>query len=323
MTELKLIPGPSLISHQWVYDKTTEIGEWVDVDVTSRAHEFLFDDVDIGDGFTLADLFRLLEACPVLQQIMRRNFSDELMAEARKGVSQEFKAGYDPEGIEYLELYQLWHKNTAISEYQPTHRLNFHGVGYALREPVNQPDGFSHPVGYRIEWSVSCAPLRDLLLLPIKFKTKVIVCEDDLDAKKYAHMVEEVSVCSASLGQVLHGVMWELSFHGGPDGQAEVITDLKKSMAEIDNGTADLVSLDESDIFGDLDRPGIVAMFNSIGNHKISELTSELRALEDDEPVAAGLAKTTLSGVVVKPEYANLGARAFRKLFREAQRVES
>lgn len=323
MIELKLNSGPSLISHQWVYDKTTEVGEWVDSDFTSSAHEFLFDDVDIGNGFTLADLFRLLEACPVLQKIMRRDFSDELMAEARKGVSQEFKAGYDPEGIEYLELYQIWHKNTATSEYQPTHRLNLHGVGYALREPMNDPGGFTHPAGYRIEWSVSCALLRDLLPLPIKLKTKVMVCEDDVDAKKYAQMVEEVSVGSASLGQILHGVMWELSFHGGPDGQAEVISDLKKSMAEIDNGTAELVSLDESDIFGDLDRPGIVAMFNSIGDHKISELTSELLALDDDEPVAAGLAKTFLRGVVVKPEYANLGARAFRKLFREAQRVES
>ena len=55
MIELKLTTGPALLSRRWVYDPDTEIGAWVNHDVTARAHEFLFESVELDEGLSLGE----------------------------------------------------------------------------------------------------------------------------------------------------------------------------------------------------------------------------------------------------------------------------
>jgi hypothetical protein len=43
MSELKLLPGPRLVRKSWVVNDQSA-GEWLSVDVTDRAHEYLFHD---------------------------------------------------------------------------------------------------------------------------------------------------------------------------------------------------------------------------------------------------------------------------------------
>lgn len=62
-----------------------------------------------------------------------------------------------------------------------------------------------------------------------------------------------------TLGQVIHGLLWELCFHGGPQEQQEVIEELERRVAEVDAGTVELVSGDS--LFERLDRPGCVKLF--------------------------------------------------------------
>ena len=158
MSELILKPGPVLIWREWVYDEAKEEGSWVDSNVTSFSHEYLFETITVDDGVLLADIFRLLDAVPILTSIFRRDFSEELLIEAQKGVSPSVTSGYSPEGIEYLELYQVWNLNTATHEYEPLHRLDFHGIGYLLREDLDEGNGCIFPAGTRIHWSISTTP---------------------------------------------------------------------------------------------------------------------------------------------------------------------
>jgi hypothetical protein len=319
MMDLKLQTGPTLIYAHRGREEDGQGKPCIRSDVTAQAHEFLFDSVALCDGVTLCDIFRLLEACPELQAVMRRNYCAELLAEAQKGVSPEYQAGYAPEAIEYLELYQQWHLNSLTREYQPNHRLNLHGVGYALREPMNEAHGMVYPVGHRIQWGVSTSNVRELLSLPLRLNSSVQICEDDLDARQFGQEIEKVSMCHVSLGQILHGVLWELSWHGSPADQLKLTEELKAQVAEIDAGTAKLTPMDDIDLFNELDVPGCRALFVSIGGHKPRAVSYALRELEDDAPVADGLRATFADEVVVKPEFAALGARAFKKLFREAR----
>ena len=74
-----------------------------EVDVTGRAHEILFELITIHTETTLADIFRLMEASPLLQKFYRRDFAEELCAEARKGGSVVgFDACEAPEFVEPL-----------------------------------------------------------------------------------------------------------------------------------------------------------------------------------------------------------------------------
>lgn len=303
MSELKLSPGPVLTQRRYPNPQP--------VDVTARAVAFLFDTVEVDPAVTLGDVLRLLELSPELQQVYQRDYATEMLAEAVKGPLVD--QGPYQDQIEYLELYQLWSFNTATRTYQPQHRLDLTGVGVELKEPL--PD-HGLEAGGRIRWGVSTAGLRKLLNTPIRLNQEVIVCEDDLDAKDYGRELSRVNVEGVSLGQVIHGLLWELSFYGSPVEQEEFTESLKEQMTELEAGTMETV--EHFDIFEDMERPGIVLMFETIGNLKAREVSYALRSIGNEDNVAQALAEAYGMAVVVKEEYRHLGGRAFRKTFREA-----
>lgn len=323
MSELILKPGPLLYWREWEYDEVMEEEDYVDSDVTTAAHEYLFELVTIEKDVLLSDIFRLLDASPILIAILRRDFSDELLAEARKGASSSWNNAYTPEGIEFLELYQTWHLNTATREYDPVHRLDFHGVGHLLCEDFDYGNGNIYPAGTRIHFSVSTTPLRELLGIPIRVNPSISICENDLSAKKYGHELEEIQLMGVNLGQVLHGILWELSWHGGPETQSQFVDELSARVEDIKSHRPDVVSAidpyGEEGIFGQLDEPGFQAFFQHLGAHSKKEIVFTLRDLDDDEPVQAGLRARLSEEVTIKPEFATMAARAFRTLFREAK----
>lgn len=96
-----------------------------EVDFTGRAHELLFELITIHAETTLADIFRLMEASPLLQEFCRRDFVEELCAEARKGAAEpSARARPGHEGIEFLELHQEWGLDTSTKEYSGMQRLH-------------------------------------------------------------------------------------------------------------------------------------------------------------------------------------------------------
>jgi hypothetical protein len=126
--------------------------------------------------------------------------------------------------------------------------------------------------------------------------------------------IRRARCADVTLGQVIHGLLWELSFHGGPQERLEVSEDLKRRDAEVHAGTVELVSGD--DLFEHLDKPGCDALFDDLGGLSTREIAAAIRDIDDDQNAAASLGRVFDGEVVVKAQFRNRSGHEFRKAFR-------
>lgn len=180
-------------------------------------------------------------------------------------------------------------------------------------ERVEDAEAYGRKKGQRIKWSVSLMLLRALLVLPICFNAEAIATEDDMDARAYGGEVSRLQHSAVTPGRVIHGLLSELSVHGGPDTQAEFSDGLKAQMAEVRAGTAELVSGDG--VVSDLVWPGCAMMFDSLGGQSPNEVRVAVCNVGADENVAAALAKAFGGAVVVKERFPGHHGHEFQKTF--------
>ncbi|MCK6376551.1 MAG: hypothetical protein L6Q69_20985, partial [Zoogloea sp.] len=163
----------------------------------------------------------------------------------------------------------------------------------------------------RIEWAVSLTPLRSLLALPVRVNHSVRITEDDQAAQAWMREIGRAQVEDVTLGQVIEGLLWELSFHGGPAEQEAVAEGLRQQVAELKDGTAKTYSSDE--VFERLGLPGCEGLFDEFGGHKPRDVDRALRDIGDTENAADWIARKFEGRVVVKPEFRHLNGREFRR----------
>jgi hypothetical protein len=225
MQHLFLRAGPALIArspdtaHPYPEDAASQRLE--EFDLTDRAHEVLFENITLEGGTTLGDIFRLMERSPLLQVIFRRQYAVELCAEAREGPlagpSLNVGASTPPsahEDIECLELYREWGSNASANESSGrTQQMHLHGIGHRLTQ--DSPDGI-YRSGECILWSVSLTPLREILRLPLKVNPEVQITEAADGAKACTRDAARGGHSDVTLGQVIHGLLADLSFYGSP-----------------------------------------------------------------------------------------------------------
>lgn len=306
MEHLILRPGPELVLRVFRPEPDQLGPRPKEREVTDRAHEFLFEAITLHPQATLADVFALMEASPLLKRVYRPSFVDELCAEASKGPAHGMQPAHDR--IEYLELYAQWGLDTHTHTYSGTTRLRLHGVGPVLQE--DHPEEHKRK-GERIEWAVSLTPLRSLLALPVRVNHSVRITEDDRAAQAWMQEIGRAQVEDVSLGQVIEGLLWELSFHGGPAEQEAVAEDLRQRVAELHDGKAEMVSSDE--VFEGLGLPGCEGLFDEFGGHPPREVDKALRDIGDAENAADWIARKFEGRVVVKSQFRRLNGREFRR----------
>jgi len=207
MQHLVLRAGPALIARSPEDAASQRLEEF---DLSDRAHEVLFENITLEGGTTLGDIFRLMERSPLLQLIFRRQYAVELCAEARAapfaGPSLNVDASTRPsahEDIEWLELYRERSSNA----------MHLHGIGHRLTQ--DSPDGI-YRSGERILWSVSLTPLCEILRLPLKVNPEVQITEAAAGAKACTRDAARGGNSDVTLGQVIHGLLADLSFYGSP-----------------------------------------------------------------------------------------------------------
>ncbi len=211
MPRLTLKSGPLLIACFAAKNSTDERDAWIDENVTAQAHEWLGEPVSVDERVTLADLLGLLACSPLLQEVYRRSYAQEISAEACRGSAPVTREDPD-DGIEDLELCQHWSLDTTTRTYEPLHRLTLHGIGVVLQH--DRPE-LGCSAGQRVQWAVKASPLRSLLALPLRVSPVVVVSE--AGDKGNGRDIDEALHPHVTLGQVLHSVLWELSFFGTPD----------------------------------------------------------------------------------------------------------
>ena len=323
MSEIQLSPGPRLERKAWVYDDAQGTGEYVTTDITARAHEYLFRDVTVAPDVTLDDVFKLVMDEPVMQAVFRQEFVAELCEEVRKGpVSKEEEHW---QKLEYLELYQVWTRNSATAEFGEVNRFHLHGVGVVQEEDICEHEYLTHKKGERTKWAISLAPVRELLHLPVRVNFEVKVCEDDLDAKLYAESIQTGTNRAITLGSFIRETLWELSWHGSPKDSADVMQGLKEQVAELDNGT--MKTIPHEDVLERLRFVSTKVVYAQffLGSDAIDEskVYRALRDLENEEPAQDGLKRMLDGKLQVRQEFAHLSGRELRKVVREAKRPKS
>lgn len=319
MSELQLTAGPRLVRRSWIYDDQNDIGKWVSTDVTDRAFEYLFQELDVGPDVTLADVFGLLMDEPIMQAVFRQDFVAELCAEVRKGpVAKEEQAW---QKIEYLELYQRWQLDTSTGTYEEVSRHHFHGVGVVQEADIFEHGYLAHKKGERTKWGISLTPVRELLHLPVRINSEVLICEADVDAKQYANTLQIVKSERITLGSFIREILWELSWHGSPEESEKFSQGLKEQVAEIDAATAKtLPHEDVMESLGFVSTSAVYARF-FVGNEDLGsdDVYRALHALEDDELAQDGLQRLLEGKLQIRPQFSALTGRALRKAVREAR----
>lgn len=86
----------------------------------------------------------------------------------------------------------------------------------------------------------------------------------------------------------------------------------------VDAGNAQLVSAD--DVFQVGDRPGFVALFETLADISRAEVSQAMRQLDDDEPAGPAFHRLFAGQVVVKKQFWDRPGREFRQAFRAAGR---
>lgn len=319
MSELQLLPGPRIVRKSWVYDDASGTGEYVSTDVTSRAHEFLFREVDVDPAVALSDVFGLVMDEPVMQAVFRQEFVAELCEEVRKGPVNKVEEHWQQ--LEFLELYQVWNQDTATSEYGEVGRFHLHGVGVVQEADITEHGHLGHKKGERTKWAISLVPVRELLHLPVRVNFDVIICEDDLDAKLYGKTIQTGINKTITLGSFIREILWELSWHGSAQESAEVSQGLSDQMAEIEAGTAKTTPHEEVlESLGFVSKKVVYAQF-FVGSDTfdISEVYHALHDLEDEECAQDALSRMFDGRLQIRQEFATLTGRELRKAVREAR----
>lgn len=315
LKSLFLRPGPSLIRNDYNPDQDA----FEQSDVTDFAAEYLFELIEPDPDLTLGDILRLIHRCEILQHVFRRDFAVELCAEAIKGPLPPSFDNDPPElkGVEYLELSRHWMLDSSENSYRDTQHLSLRGIGHAL--DVDAPD---HGVkaGERMCWSMAFIPVREMLHLPVRVKESFEICEDDVDSVAYFSSIATARCAEVTLGQFIHCVLWDLSFHGTSENQADIVEEMLDSYAEFGEGTAQSVPADN--LLDKMSRASFAAVFETLGDVPQSDVYRVIRNIPDAAMAMAHLARAFGDKVVVKPAFRELTGHAFRKAFRLASSDE-
>ena len=300
---LKLSTGPVL-----TYHKHDDPGQ----DVTDRAHEFLNELLEADEDVTLNDYLALLGTSPLLQAVYARDFAESIFQEVQKGPLEQSAA--DP--LEYLELYFQWCLDSATQSYSGLSRMHLHGIGTVLQE-----DREGYKAGQRIGWGLTGLQLRELLSIPVRVNHEVSVIESDPDAHAEGEEIHKVHLDAATLSQVLHGLLWELSFHGTPAQAQAFWQEIKNDHEDLKADNDGVSHVTTESIFKDLGIPvpaGIALIFETIGGQDPWRLGYWLKKIPDQYLASEAIAIEFQGEVVVKPEYRKLTGYAFRRAFRLA-----
>ena len=197
---LEIVPGGKLIQWKW----NSETRKHVSRDVTKTAARYLFDYCEVRRGVVLRDLFLLINTnLKVFDSVLANwclEFTREILAVRRAPKNRK---------LAYLELY----KYLGVEEKKVwgTDRPDFHAVGFPLRKSQRR-----YKAGERINYSLSATSLEEIVFLPLRLNRLMRIVNHDVGVPEFHQTLAELPNAQYTLGDILHGVLWELSYHGGP-----------------------------------------------------------------------------------------------------------
>lgn len=223
MSGLVFTAGGKLMYYSPVTNVTHE---QVCSDVTHQAASYLSETVRFDGEIHVNDVFSLLEANPLLLDVFAKLHAAAFLSEARKCSATPYSGEYDPDDIEYLELFYHKEIDAEAGGAVATQHLWLRAIGYELREDSQQNGIIEYTKGSRIHWSIMFLPVTDILNLPLRFNPDASPDVDEHDHNSHHGTRSNFP----SLGQVISSLLQELSFHGGPMETAQWFDTLGKKI---------------------------------------------------------------------------------------------
>jgi hypothetical protein len=314
--ELTLAHGPKLTRRDWESDESREEGAYVDDDVTDQASRHLFSTVALAPDVTLHDILLLLDIDPLLQEVFARDWAEELRAEVMgENAPSAPSIEYDPKGIEYLELYQVWSQDSFSGKLKPIHRLDFHGVGFVLREDVVRDGCIDYRAGERIKWSLSFSSPLKMLHLSVRLNPEVILYEGNMDSVNYRKEIGRMRNPGVTLGQVIHGVLWELSFHGSPETRDEKSAQVKSLADDVRSGAEEAITHRSVDLFSEY-KTNLASCFTNTAECSPNDLYAALQKVGDHDNVEAVLREKLHPNLRLSSEFSGMTGMELRRYVR-------
>lgn len=214
--KMEIRKGGNLVQTKWIYDEKKDVGSYQDIDRTDQAIQYLFERCELEEGVILKDVFLLLNSNIKCFDAVIGNWCEEIVTEGLTGGSTPYNLGkYDPNQIEYLELYYSPQKvkEDGITQIVGFLRPDFHGVGVILQE---DSDSETYKKGDRINWGLSLSSADTLVNIPLKLNKKLIVLDYMEDQRGKEKVIGDFDNPEYELGNILYSIIWELSFHGSP-----------------------------------------------------------------------------------------------------------
>ena len=179
MTALIIIKGGILLLNKWDTKKQV----YVQQDISNLAFRYLFESCSLGE-ITLKDIFLLINQNLAMFDAIFGNWCKEIIEEGLSG-----KSANSVSQVEFLELcWRIYDLGNSLEGFEFP-ELN------AIRLNENELEEY---VG------LDFTPAYDLIDFPVKLKAEIY---EDLKTEPFRK-------AGYTLGQILYGILWELSFYG-------------------------------------------------------------------------------------------------------------
>ncbi len=212
-------------------------GAWRTKDLTKVAFRCLYEECSLAEDVTLRDVFLLLNKNLKMFDLILGCWCKEVVT---AGLSKRHKRNLKTDDIDYLELYYHIVRDEYPKDDKRTYGLRFpefHGVGKLKKD---SEDGHGKK-GETIQWGVSLSEPWKLAPLPLKLNNEGKVF---LEKRKSSEVITTLPNPVYTLGNILQGIMWELSWHGSPEQVQKFAAELHRRVEEVESGKAKLVQFD-------------------------------------------------------------------------------
>jgi len=187
---LELRPEGVLMASHW----DASLKKFCETNVTHLAPALLYEITTLGAGVTLKDIFLLIDQHLILKKILG-NWADEFVKEGLQGNSSTTKL---------VNLSLKW--NVTYRKPSPASENQIGTIVEGLHFPTM--------VGFDKDqklYSLCFAKASELASLPISLDHIITFSNEEDPAKP-----EKLTAATFTLGQILHSVIWSLSFWGPP-----------------------------------------------------------------------------------------------------------
>jgi hypothetical protein len=205
-----------LIYSRWCYDELTEVGSYINLDITDKLSNYLFERVRFVDDLRLKDILLLVKNNIDFLEPIIGNWCREIVEKGLTNI-KPYSNTYDSDGIEYLEFYRYLQIEKDYREKADSGKrlvegideLSFHGIGFELKDEYNY-----HSKGTRINWSLGFTKVNEIADTPIRINPEIPIYNIDCTR-------DVVGAYEPRLINIIRELFYEMSWYGPPDDKDE------------------------------------------------------------------------------------------------------